>query len=69
MKIFLLPQKKSISNHTHTHHIREVYFDMELSRTLPFNVLLLARVSEGNADSVNSLCSNAAFPISSSNLR
>lgn len=35
---------------------------MELSRTLPFNVLLLTRVSEGNADSVNSLCSNAAFP-------
>lgn len=42
---------------------------MELWRTLPFNVLLLARVSEGNADSVNSMCSNAAFPITSSNLR
>lgn len=38
------------------------YFDMELSRTLPFNVLLLASVSEGNADPVNSLSSNAAFP-------
>lgn len=35
---------------------------MELSRTLPFNVLLLASVSEGNADPVNSLSSNAAFP-------